>query len=163
MTHQVDLRSFRPEDIDAVWEWASDPEFTRYLTWSTYTRRGDLAAHLDVASRRVGCPDQMWGILCAEVLVGSIHAIRRTEGAVQFGYGVVRQHWGRGIAPAACRGAIQIIEREWPCRELWADVHRDNHRGRAVALRLGFVYAGSVDCSYRERYVYVFKARPGCG
>ena len=37
-TERLVLRRFTPEDAEAMcWNWASDPEVTRYLTWPAHT------------------------------------------------------------------------------------------------------------------------------
>lgn len=162
MTNDVRLRPLTVDDAEAAWQWAADPEFTRYLTWQPYTDNRQLVDHLARASTLTEFPDQMWGVMVGTDLVGSIHAIMRDEVHAQFGYGVRRPSWGQGIGTLAARLALAEVTARWcACTTLWADVHIDNSRGAAVARRLGFIREGLSPDRARERYV--LRLREGFG
>ncbi len=64
------------------------------------------------------------------------------------GWGVTREHWGRGIAPAA--GAL-VIERARAARQ-WRYLHAfpsiDHAASNAICGKLGFTLVGEADFEY---------------
>ena len=63
-TDRLILRKMTPDDAEAVFAYASDPEVTRYVIWETHRSIEDSRAFLDLATskyRSGGEPD--WGIV----------------------------------------------------------------------------------------------------
>lgn len=147
----ISLRPFSPGDLEAVWTWASDPTFCRFLTWSPYESRRALQSHLEHAGRATGEPDHFAAIVEDGEVVGSLHAIRRDERRVQVGVGVTPARWGRGIGTRALSAFLQGIARSWPGDTFIGDVDVRNHRAAAVARTLGFRRTGEVVTETRFR------------
>jgi RimJ/RimL family protein N-acetyltransferase len=76
-------------------------------------------------------------------LVGTCGLRRRPSGAVELGYWVAREHWGRGIATEACSAVVDIA-RALRLRTLEAGHFLDNPASRRVLEKLGFRPTGIV-------------------
>lgn len=74
-------------------------------------------------------------------LVGACGLGRRPSGAVEMGYWIAREHWGRGFATEACRVLIDIA-RTLGFTTLEASHFLDNPASARVLEKLGFESAG---------------------
>ncbi len=75
------------------------------------------------------------------VLVGSCGLGRRPSGAVELGYWISRDHWGRGFATEASE-ALLAIARTLRLTRLEASYFVDNPASGRVLEKLGFVTTG---------------------
>ena len=88
-------------------------------------------------------------------IVGECGITRRPSGAVELGYWVARDHWGRGIATEACRAVIDIA-RTLRIPALEAAHFLDNPASARVLEKLGFTATGIVAprlCRARQEQV----------
>ena len=77
----------------------------------------------------------------APVLVGSCGLGRRPSGAVELGYWIAREHWGRGFATEAAV-ALMDIARALGLERLEASYFADNPASGRVLEKLGFTATG---------------------
>lgn len=77
----------------------------------------------------------------APVLVGSCGLGRRPSGAVELGYWIAREHWGRGFATEAAVALIDIA-RTLGLERLEASYFADNPASGRVLEKLGFCPTG---------------------
>ena len=74
-------------------------------------------------------------------IVGSCGLARRPSGAVEMGYWIGRQHWGKGFATEASRALIEIAN-ALKLPRLEASHFLDNPASGRVLEKLGFVSTG---------------------
>jgi RimJ/RimL family protein N-acetyltransferase len=74
-------------------------------------------------------------------VVGACGLGRRPSGAVELGYWIARQHWGKGFATEAGRALIDIA-RALKLPRLEASHFLDNPASGRVLEKLGFVPTG---------------------
>ena len=79
----------------------------------------------------------------APLLVGGCGLHRRESGAVELGYWIAREHWGRGIATEGCRALVSIA-RALRLPALEASHFLDNPASGRVLEKLGFEPTGIV-------------------
>ena len=72
---------------------------------------------------------------CAGYVQATIYA----EGTGDFAFVVAPDHWGKGVAFAACRAALPWLAQETGVRTLYATVDPANERSLRLLARLGFV------------------------
>ena len=75
------------------------------------------------------------------VLVGACGLGRRPSGAVELGYWIARDHWGRGFATESAR-ALLAIARALGLKRLEASYFADNPASGRVLEKLGFTATG---------------------
>jgi RimJ/RimL family protein N-acetyltransferase len=76
-------------------------------------------------------------------LIGGIGFGRTPEGEVEFGYWLVRRHWGRGYATEAGRAAIANARDSLRLRRIEASHFLDNPASGRVLEKLGFRATGT--------------------
>ena len=75
------------------------------------------------------------------VLVGACGLGRRPSGAVELGYWIAREHWGRGFATESATALLEIA-RALGLERLEASYFTDNPASGRVLEKLGFVATG---------------------
>ena len=79
----------------------------------------------------------------APLLVGACGLGRRPSGAVELGYWIARDHWGRGLATEASRALIDIA-RTLKLKWLEGSHFTDNPASGRVLEKLGFEASGII-------------------
>lgn len=153
-TDRLILRPFKEEDAeDAYRNWCSDPEVTRFTTW---TPHGDI----DVTRRIIGfwleqysSPDYyQWAIELKETgeVIGTISVVALNEntGAAEIGYCISKKHWGRGIATEAMKAAVAYLFEKTGAECVYARHNVKNAASGAVMLKCGLRYDGLIRGDY---------------
>ena len=121
---------------------ASDPEVTRYLSWLPH-RTVDETRSVIAGLFNVGV-DHTWLITLRDSgePVGQIGYFLTAPHAVQVGYALGRQFWGRGLAGEALRLLLDHLKGNPALYRVAAVVHPDNQRSARVLERAGFTLEG---------------------
>jgi len=160
---KLSIEHLKDKDFNQLWLYVSDPKVTKYLTWKAYTHKEELKKYLSAAKKKKSYPDEVLGIYLNKELIGTIHIILRYNKDIQFGYGLIEKYWSKGYATQAVVLALEHIKSAWLNNidlsdvEIWADVHKDNLRGKNVALRTGLKLLKKNIEPNRDRYLLSIK------
>lgn len=143
-TPRLALRRFRPDDLDALLVFHSDPEVVRYVPYGPRDRAalatvverktasGVLAEEGDLLELAVVLADS--GRLVGDVLL----VLRSAEhGTLEIGYIFDPAAGGRGYATEAVRALLDLAFGELGARRVVARVDARNAPSRALLERLG--------------------------
>ena len=140
-TERLFLQRLRYEDAEEIfYAYASKPEATRYLSWSTHrsvdeTRR--FLAHA-VDSWNLGT-DYSYSIrLKNGILIGSI-GIVNDNGKVQLGYVISPSHWGKGYTTEACLRILSILKTISGLYRIGTFVDAENTASIRVLVKCGLI------------------------
>lgn len=137
-TERLLLRPFSLSDIDAVLEYASDPE------WATYYLRpyGRGRAEYIVAHAVLASPDK--GATFAVVHDGRVVGLvslrvdpEDEDRKAELGYDIARDMWGQGIAPEAASVVCDWAFREYGLAKVYTLADARNGRSLRVMEKLG--------------------------
>jgi RimJ/RimL family protein N-acetyltransferase len=111
-TRRLDVRRFRPTDVEDFAAYRADPDVARYQSWSDYTREQAVSLVASQQDLELGTPGA-WSQLALEdrslgALVGDL-ACRVDEvepRQLEVGFTVAAAHQGRGYATEALRGLL---------------------------------------------------------
>lgn len=171
-TERLVLRRFTMDDGDVMfYNWASDPEVSKYLRWNAHTSWAESAEYLNMVAEHYSEPDfYNWGITekVTGILFGNI-SIQRAEpdsgwtfpigklGEVwEPGYCIGRKWWNKGYTTEALCAVRDFwfgnVEGKW----LSCCHAKENTASGAVMQKAGFRYdhdavfhkfdGSSVDC-----------------
>jgi RimJ/RimL family protein N-acetyltransferase len=142
-TDRLLLRQWREADFVPFAELNADPEVMRYFPASLTRVESDNLAHT-ISSH---LDDRGWGLWAVEVVDGRAFigfvglSVPNFDAhfvpAVEVGWRLGRQHWGRGYASEAARAAVDFGFRDLELDEVVAMIVPANTRSRQVAERLG--------------------------
>jgi ribosomal-protein-alanine N-acetyltransferase len=144
-TARLILRPLTVADAEAIFStWASDPDVTRYMSYSTHSSVNVTVEWLTMEEQSASKDTHYnWGFVLKEtgVLIGS-GGIYYTESreAYDLGYNIAKPYWGRGLTTEASRGMLDFAVQTLNVREFTAHHAKDNLASGKVLEKLGFVY-----------------------
>lgn len=149
-TERLLLRRARLDDAGAMFRnWASDPEVTTYLTWPAYRDEAGVRQYLE--GMLAGYQDSAYFDWLIELkergeAIGSIGFVRYDEAvdALEVGYVIGRNWWGRGLAAEALRAVIDFGFRELGVNRIMAQHDALNPNSGRVMQKCGMSYEGTL-------------------
>lgn len=147
-TERLTLRPFSAEDGDVMFRnWASDPEVTKYLTWTTHESVEVSRKITALWAEESKKPEvYQWAVELRELgePVGSMSVVRMNEKYTwaEIGYCIGRSWWGRGLTAEALRAVIEYLIREVGFRQIIAEHDVNNPNSGAVMRKAGMKKQG---------------------
>jgi ribosomal-protein-alanine N-acetyltransferase len=115
-TKRLILRRPRLSDADDIFDsYAADPEVTRYVTWSPYKDRSEVAPFLRSRLARWDSGEEFsWVITRPEEdrVIGMI-GCRVREHTADIGYVMSRNYWNRGYTVVDWASNLEFVYRVW--------------------------------------------------
>lgn len=157
------LRNFRPEDIDDVFTYSSDPIVTRYAGWEPHRSPFDTMTYIQ------RCLADDWGPITFAVeyiaesrVIGvvDIRIISRLWGVGEIGYTLAREYWGRGFNIEAVKLLIDYGFTHIGLRRIQGVCDTANRRSYRTMEKLGMVRERVVPAVHtnnsrtNDRFVY---------
>ncbi len=146
-TERLVLRPRTMADKDDIFEYASDPEITRYVIWPTHRSVEDTIAFLESAPKSFANRESIgFAIELKESgkMIGdcAFHHIEPKHHRTEFGYVLNRNYWGKGYMTEAVREMIRFAFEEMGMHRVAATCDFDNVRSAAVMERCGMKLEG---------------------
>jgi ribosomal-protein-alanine N-acetyltransferase len=130
-------------DVEAVFAYASDPEFFRYLALPPVRTLEDERRWIDEQMSRDPGIHPAWAITLNDLPIGGIHApIAVGRGVAEMGYGVGRSYWGRGYTTEAAAAVRDWLFATTGIERLAATADTRNVGSRRVMEKLGMTREG---------------------
>lgn len=136
---RVKLRRATPEDTQALFLAASEPEVVRYMDWPAPGSPSKVKERLEGAKARWESETEyQWVIqeLLSGTVVGTI-SFRPNGHAVDFGYFLARAHWGKGLAADTTWLIVNWLRAQPEILRIWATADAENFRSHRLLERLG--------------------------
>ena len=149
-TPRIQLRPLVQTDVEAIWPYASDPEFPRFMTWAPHEDREDTRGWIAGQAELLAAgTDVVWAIEHEGKLVGTIglHGIRwhlrawRVDRA-EMGYWVAPPVQSKGIATEAGQAAMRWGFDTLGLHKITIGCIEDNKPSKRVIEKLGFRFLG---------------------
>jgi [ribosomal protein S5]-alanine N-acetyltransferase len=148
-TERLILRPITPEDAPAVFDYASNPNMTRFTLFETHQTIDESRWFVnDHVRSRYACkepdpfaitlkgePDRMVGALGA-------HWVSQPNGTMEMGYALAEPHWGKGLVVEAAAAVIGYVFTEYAVERLQARVFVGHNPSERVLQKLGFTREG---------------------
>jgi RimJ/RimL family protein N-acetyltransferase len=140
------LRSPTLADADAIFEYASDPDVTRYMDWPTQTDPQSARDFLDGCLERLATGSELSWVITVPPSDRSIGMIScRMHGhAVDFGYVLTRSSWGQGFGTEAARAVVGWLSELDHIYRIWATCDADNVASARVLEKAGLQREGTL-------------------
>lgn len=155
-TSRLILRKAQMDDAQAMFRnWASDPEVTKFLTWTTYVNVETAYPILEMWTQEYEKPDfYQWMIVLKEIgePIGSISAVRQRDdiGQAEIGYCIGRRWWHNGIMSEALGAVIDFLFSEVGMNRIEAKHDTNNPHSGGVMRKCGMKYEGTTRASDRN-------------
>ena len=138
-TERLILRRPQSSDAGAVFDYASDPQVTRYMDFAMHTDIGTSHEFLrrcaeDWESGAESC--WLLTVKPHDLAIGTI-ACRLRERESDFGYILHRKHWGQGLATEAARAVVDWLWSLESIDRIWATCDTENLASARVLEKAG--------------------------
>ncbi len=148
-TSRLILRKISLEDAMALFEFTSDPEVVRYLTWEAHEnieQTKEAIVNLFILKRL-----RIWGIVDKKTnkLIGTIELGLKGDCGI-LAWALHRDYWGRGLMPEAVSCLRDFAFNELNLSVLTADHFTQNRQSGRVMEKIGMKKIGQI-------YIYVEK------
>jgi ribosomal-protein-alanine N-acetyltransferase len=147
-TERLALRGWEPNDAAPIFEYASDPEVSRYESWDNHADLADTHAFLNGIVAPNYSKEERDYALChrdaPDVPIGGIGIYwrDRQHGVMEVGYVLRRDCWGRGYVPEAGRALMMRAFESTDVMRIFAPVFAENARSRRAAEKMGMKLEG---------------------
>ncbi|WP_308164267.1 GNAT family N-acetyltransferase [Nonomuraea sediminis] len=145
LTERLRLRMWRDDDLEPLAAMDADPEVMRYIADGSPRPREQAAGTL--VRLRQGWQDRGFGLFAVEVRETGQFAgwaglavpefLPEVMPAVEIGWRLGREHWGRGYATEAAREVLAFGFGKLALEEIVSIAHVDNHASLRVMAKLG--------------------------
>jgi len=155
-TSRLILRRAVRDDADSMFRnWASDPDVTKYLTWSTYDNVETAHKILDLwISEYANLDFYQWMIVPKDLgePIGSISVVNQKETVeeAEIGYCIGSHWWHKGIMTEALTAVIAYLFTEVGMNRIAAKHDTNNPYSGGVMRKCGMVYEGTSRSSDRN-------------
>lgn len=153
-TKRLLLRPFGLGDVDDVFAYARDPEWSRYLRALPRPYEREHAEQFiarQLLSDRVTHPS--WAITLEGTVIGGVNLRFNFEHrSAEMGYSVARSHWKKGICTEAARAVIDAaFSTHEELNRVHARADADNLGSQRVMEKIGMVKEGVLRLNRVER------------
>jgi ribosomal-protein-alanine N-acetyltransferase len=143
---RLSLRYARPDDADALYELARDPEVVRHFSWGPYTDIADAHAFIDSLEGKRESGERLEFVIADENdvplgITGLSELSRRDRRAV-VGTWLGREHWGTGANRESKDLILALAFGPLDLLRVTAHAHPDNVRSLRALEKLGFTREG---------------------
>lgn len=152
VTDRLLLRKPRPSDDRFLYEFASDPDVTRYVEWPRHSRLSETIARRKEALRKWETGEDLtWRIVLrtSEEPIGTI-GCRIGGHAMEFGYVLAKAHWGYGYATEASKAIVEWARGLEGVYRIWASCDTENVASARVLEKAGLSLEGILRCRTRR-------------
>lgn len=143
-TERLILRPWLPEDAEALYTYARDPQVGPPAGWPP---------HISVENSR----EIIQNVLSAKETYAVCHKDGKPIGSIglhlngstdmtnrddecELGYWLGKPFWGQGLIPEAARELLRYAFEELGMRSVWCGYYEGNEKSKKVQKKLGFVY-----------------------
>lgn len=146
-TPRLLLRKLELEDAADMFEYASDPEVAKDVTWEAHQSIEDSRGFLaSVLGKYADKKTSEWGLVLKETgkLVGTCGFVwwKPEHARAEFGYALARKYWGRGLMTEAAGAVIAFGFEQMKLHRLEARCVAANTGSEKVMLKNGMKYEG---------------------
>lgn len=146
-TRRLTLRRIRTQDLEDVYDYARDPELTKYLLWYphpdiSYTR--SYLSYIDKGYKKGSFYD--WGIELDGKMIGTVGftSFDLNNNSAQVGYVINMKYKGQGIATEALGAIIKFGFETLGLERIYARYMIGNCASRRVMEKVGMTYEGTL-------------------
>lgn len=143
-TERLLLRFPAPSDAEAIFEYARDPEATRFTNWPAHMSIATSLAFLSACLTRLAAGEEFSWVLTvppSDQAIGMISCRVRGH-AADFGYALHRGFWNQGFATEAARAIVGWAFTLDSIHRVWATCDVDNAASVRVLEKSGLSREG---------------------
>lgn len=160
-TDRMILRPLTLEDADSVYDYAKDPEVTKYVTWEAHQTPADSRNYifdhaLQNYHRRIPTP---WAITLKtdhNRVIGTVGCfwVSKNAKSMELAYALGAHHWGQGLMAEASRAVMNYCFQEFDLNRIQARCIVENKGSARVMEKIGMQFEGTHRAIFNRRDRY---------
>ena len=143
-TQRLILRPWLPEDAEALYTYARDPEVGPPAGWPPHTSvensREIIQNVLSAKETYAVCRKDSKPIGSIGLHLNGSTDMTNRDDECELGYWLGKPFWGQGLIPEAARELLRYAFEELGMRAVWCGYYEGNEKSKKVQKKLGFVY-----------------------
>ncbi len=148
-TERLWLRKMTPNDVDAIFSYASNEEVTKYVTWPVHRSHTDSEAFVQfVLSQYEQGKIAPWGIEHKQdkQLIGTVDFVswQPKHQIAELGYALSHHYWGLGLMTEAANELLALGFKSMDLVRIQARCFCENIGSRRVMEKIGMSYEGTL-------------------
>jgi len=153
-TERLVLRNLTEEDAEQIFQYASDQDVARYVTWDVHQTMNDTYNFIRFAlSRYEERKVAPWGIVYKDEgkVIGTIDFVywNTDHKRAEIGYVLAKAYWGKGIMTEAASKVLEYGFNEMGLERIEARCLVENIGSERVMQKIGMTYEGTLrNCMY---------------
>ena len=141
-TNRLILRSWREDDAEELYKYASDPDVGPPAGWPPHT---SVENSREIIRTVLSAPETYAVCLKEDGKpIGSVglhrNDIAEDDDEYELGYWIGKPFWGQGLIPEASREMLRYAFEDLGMARIWCGHYDGNIKSRRVQEKLGFVY-----------------------
>ncbi|HXH76508.1 MAG TPA: GNAT family N-acetyltransferase [Bacteriovoracaceae bacterium] len=147
-TTRMIIRQLELSDAEAVFNYASNPNITKFVTWNTHNNLSDSIDYIKFAQENYqqGLCDPMGLTLKTNpsVVIGSVGAFWSSHepGIMELGACIGEVHWGQGLAHEALAELIDYVWKNYDVIRIQSRCKLGNTQSHRMMEKLGMKFEG---------------------
>ena len=146
-TERLTLRRMMVADTEDMYEYASRPDVTKYLTWYPHPDRTYTREYLQYLGNRYSAGMFYdWAVVyepdCKMVGTCGFTSFNCASDSAEVGYVLNPEYWGKGIATEALTRVLRFAFEELKLHRVEARFIQENERSRRVMEKVGMTFEG---------------------
>ena len=157
-TERLVLRRMMLDDLDDVFEYASQPEVPKYLLWYPHEDKSFTAQYLRIVDKKYKKNEFYdWAVTFNGKMIGTagFTSFDVLNNSAQIGYVLNKNYWGKGIASEAARAVITFGFEALGLNRIEAKFIPENNSSRRVLEKCGMKFEGSHHEAIRAKGRYL--------
>ncbi len=147
-TERLILRPFNHEDVNDLFEYASNPDITKYVLWYPHTSKYESLEFINnTVEAYIKNEPSPWAIEFVQTnkVIGSIgfnnYSIQNEKADI--GFAISKKYWGKGITVEALKPIIEYSFKKLNLHRLEAHCIVSNKASARVLEKAGMKYEGT--------------------
>lgn len=145
-TERLILRSWREEDAEALYKYASDPGIGTIAGWPPHT---SVENSLEIIRTVFSAPETYAAVLketgepvgcCGIMFSNSIHTADMKPSEAEIGYWIGKPYWGQGLMPESVKALLSRCFNDLGLDAVWCGYYEGNTKSKRVCEKCGFKY-----------------------
>lgn len=146
-TERLILRKICIDDAEDMFNYASDPQVSRYVTWPTHQTLEDTLNFLRFVEEQYAKHTMVnWGIVLKDsnTFIGTVGYVQwnKSSNWAEVGYALSREYWGQAIMTEALKPIIQVGFDQMGLNRVEARCNPKNIGSERVMQKVGMSFEG---------------------
>ena len=147
-TTRLTLRKIKLEDAEAMYQYASKDDVTKYVLWDSHRSIETTKQFVQMMIDKYEEGNFAWAIMLKETkeFIGTIDFVmyNEAEKIAEVGYALSDRHWGKGYVSEATKALLDFGFNELQLVRIQARCFADNIGSERVMQKVGMNYEGTM-------------------